>query len=373
VKCPKCGFVSFPGLPRCRKCGSSFDSPSERSTFNPPSSDDLEDEVVASSSQFASSSPRALTEPPVSGAAVSRRQQSTSAKDDTPAGRLQIIGAASQPQEVVNTQGRWTNEISERVASFRRRREATNSSSGQELNLPFNNVAPLSETESAVLFPSWREGSKSGKSHPDFDVVFGERASGQSSSNFELLPRFDQGAPAPAQRGPELNIKRWPKTQSAPDDLLESDFAETTPVPASDFADILSAPLGKRFVAGVLDGLILSAAACIFAVVFWLVGGSIQFGPLNFAVLLVVIVFWLFTYFAAFSALSFSTPGEAAMGLSVRNFDGEFPTRQECLLRAFGYLVSITSVMLGFLWAAMDSDRLAWHDHISGTFLTDQR
>lgn len=96
-----------------------------------------------------------------------------------------------------------------------------------------------------------------------------------------------------------------------------------------------------------------------------------QLAPLSLGVLLALGVFWLFTYFAAFTLLTLSTPGQAMMGLWVRNFDGGIPTRQECLLRAFGYLVSIASVMLGFLWAAMDSDGLAWHDHISGTLLTE--
>lgn len=60
------------------------------------------------------------------------------------------------------------------------------------------------------------------------------------------------------------------------------------------------------------------------------------------------------------------------MGLALRNLEGGSPTRQESLLRAFGYLVSIASFMLGFLWAAMDSDGLAWHDHISGTMLVER-
>jgi hypothetical protein len=39
------------------------------------------------------------------------------------------------------------------------------------------------------------------------------------------------------------------------------------------------------------------------------------------------------------------------------------------LWRAFGYLVSTGALLLGFVWALVDSDGFTWHDRMSGTFL----
>jgi uncharacterized RDD family membrane protein YckC len=191
--------------------------------------------------------------------------------------------------------------------------------------------------------------------------IFGSLSMGQAG-----------GPTASPQEEPDVIITPRAKPRTDPNAFLESDFSETAPIPASDFAEVLAAPLGKRFIAGVLDALVLSAVAGMFAIVFRAAGVRLHRGAVDLAVLLVASAFWLFIYFAAFTTLASATPGQSTMGLWVRNFDGDLPTPQECLLRAFGYLVSIASVMLGFLWAAMDSDGLAWHDHVSGTLLAER-
>lgn len=369
MKCPRCGFVSFPGLSQCRKCGSSFDSSSQRVAPISSHSDDLEDEGVANTSQFISSSVRPLKEAPGTDGVESPHPQPTSAGRDVVPEGARAAGAVSQLKQPVNPEAGLATEMPQRVGGFRRRREAADRVPDEELRLPFNNVDVVSRTDSPVSVPSWRERPKSEESSADLDIVLGERRSGGRSPGLEFLPSSNPRSAVSAQSEPELNVTRWLKTPGEPDRLLQSDFSGSSPVPASEFVEIVSAPLGKRFLAGVLDGFTLLAAAGVFTIVFWLAGGRVGVSPLDLAILLLLIAFWLFTYFAAFGALTLATPGQSAMGLVIRNFDGECPTRQECLLRAFGYLVSIASVMLGFLWAAMDSDGLAWHDHISGTFL----
>lgn len=152
---------------------------------------------------------------------------------------------------------------------------------------------------------------------------------------------------------------------------MDAGFTVSDYVEDADESEIIAAPIRKRFVAGLVDAVLLVLAACLFAVIFSLIGGHLQSTPVDLVIAAWMAAFCIFAYFASFSAIVLSTPGQAAMGLAVRNLEGELPTRQESLLRAFGYLVSIGSLMLGFLWAAMDSDGLAWHDHISGTFLTE--
>jgi uncharacterized RDD family membrane protein YckC len=333
-----------------------------------PDWDDLESGGSgANDPQFASSSaPASKAGPDAQGSSILGDART---KDAAPPASAPITPAYAQQEKAANPESEWASEISDRVAKFRRRREGTPEPAEREFSLPFNHDT-VSQKPAGSSFPSWRGGPE--PKNLKLDVAFGERAALENSRKLDSVPLAGPYAPALAKREAEIIIAPRPKAQSQPAQLLESDFSETSSIPASDFAEVFSAPLGARFVAGVLDGLVLLASACLFAIVFWLVGGRLQLGSLNLGVLLFVAAFWIFTYFAAFTTLSLSTPGQALMGLSVRNFDGELPTRQECLLRAFGYLVSIASVMLGFLWAAMDSDRLAWHDHISCTLLSER-
>jgi uncharacterized RDD family membrane protein YckC len=90
---------------------------------------------------------------------------------------------------------------------------------------------------------------------------------------------------------------------------------------------------------------------------------------LDFGIVISAAGFFLLLYFALFTALAFATPGQSALALRVRTLDGETPEPAAAIWRAFGYLVSTAALMLGFLWAALDSDGLAWHDRMSGTCL----
>ncbi|MGD1104323.1 MAG: hypothetical protein ABSA59_19915, partial [Terriglobia bacterium] len=49
------------------------------------------------------------------------------------------------------------------------------------------------------------------------------------------------------------------------------------------------------------------------------------------------------------------------------------PTVRESFWRAFGVLVSLSALMLGFVWACVDSDGLTWHDRMSGTVIAEGR
>jgi uncharacterized RDD family membrane protein YckC len=130
------------------------------------------------------------------------------------------------------------------------------------------------------------------------------------------------------------------------------------------------APLGRRFLAGLVDGLVLLLGAGLFALIFWRAGGHLTPVPLNLAIVALIAVTFVWAYFGLFTALTFSTPGLIWMGIEVRNMEGWPPAHRESLLRAFGYLMSISALMIGFLWALVDGEGLTWHDRISGTFLT---
>jgi len=131
------------------------------------------------------------------------------------------------------------------------------------------------------------------------------------------------------------------------------------------------APLSRRFLGGLVDALVLVVAAALFALIFWRAGGHLSPPPLNVVVFAFIAVVFILGYFGAFTALTATTPGLLWMGIEVRSQTGGLPTPKQAFWRAFGYLVSISALMLGFVWALVDSDGLTWHDRMSDTFLTE--
>jgi uncharacterized RDD family membrane protein YckC len=131
------------------------------------------------------------------------------------------------------------------------------------------------------------------------------------------------------------------------------------------------APLSRRFIGGLVDALVLVVAAALFALIFWRAGGHLSPQPLNFVIFAFIAVVFITGYFGIFTALTATTPGLLWMGIEVRGQTGGLPTTQQAFWRAFGYLVSISALMLGFVWALVDSEGLTWHDRMSDTFLTE--
>jgi uncharacterized RDD family membrane protein YckC len=135
---------------------------------------------------------------------------------------------------------------------------------------------------------------------------------------------------------------------------------------------IFLAPLGRRFLAGLADAMVLLLGAAVFGIIFWRVCGRLSVVPLNIAVLGMAAVILIFAYFAVFTAIASATPGLLWMGCDIRNLHGRHPTVSESVWRAFGVLVSLSALMLGFIWACVDSDGLTWHDRMSGTVITEE-
>jgi len=66
------------------------------------------------------------------------------------------------------------------------------------------------------------------------------------------------------------------------------------------------------------------------------------------------------------------TLGILGAHLNVVSFDGQRPTVAQRFMRMFAGWLSLLSAGMGVLWALADQEKLAWHDHISQTFLTHQ-
>ena len=207
-----------------------------------------------------------------------------------------------------------------------------------------------------------------------FDMEIGELADARSEDGppTEALPR---GEPAvetilPDTSPVEAEMSLGESVEESPPMEILVGMSDDR-VPAEEVAaeEIYLAPLGRRFLAGLTDAVILLLGGVLFGVIFWRFCGRVSLVPFNIAVLGLVSVILIFAYFAVFTAIASSTPGLLWMGCEIRNLGGGHPTPSETFWRAFGVLVSLSALMLGFIWAALDSDGLTWHDRMSGTVI----
>lgn len=133
--------------------------------------------------------------------------------------------------------------------------------------------------------------------------------------------------------------------------------------------------MSQRFTAGLVDVAVLLAGGGVFAAIFWAVGpktARISPLPINLVALTAISTLMVILYFAMSVVHSAATPGMAWMGLEVRNMDGDLPTPREAWWRAFGLVISASALLLGFVWALLDSDGLTWHDLMSGTCVVEK-
>jgi uncharacterized RDD family membrane protein YckC len=359
VTCPKCGFVSYPELTQCKKCGYRFapaGAKSERPDGVPPTATDHAPKKPAASVEFGS--PHTPPQP----------AQPGSPSAPVPADHPEInTGPISSPSPNL-----WREELAERLQDHRRRRSRPQEGFDRSGTLDLAFEEPAEQEPAGIVDAQLIESPET--SEESFDARF--VASHESSPSVNSVP-FERQVEnlrvltSAAVDAGEAQLGQA-ETDSGPVEIvLES------PSPASRAAShrraagsLEVAPLGLRFAAAVVDTIVLLSGGALFSLIFWVVGGHVSVNPLNLAILGSITTLFLLAYFGIFTALSSSTPGLLWMNLEVRSLDGGAPTPRESFWRAFGYLISGASLMLGFIWAAMDGDHLTWHDHMSGTFIT---
>jgi len=134
-----------------------------------------------------------------------------------------------------------------------------------------------------------------------------------------------------------------------------------------------SAPLGRRVVAGLVDGIILAAASALFGFIFWKttalrppvaqilgLAGGIPF------------VFWA-AYQYLLVVYSASTPGLRLAGLELARFDGTATSRSLRRWRVLASYLSAVSLGMGYVWVFLDEDALCWHDRTTHTYLAPKK
>ena len=369
MKCPKCGFVSYAGLERCKQCGYFFAKAAPTRSSSPLTS------LFPRGVRVPSLKPEPLAarpENPLGPEAEIPAQQApilenaglpTSPSDED----LKTIELPQESEEPLS----WREELSERVETFRKRRARfqPDTDAPATLELDFEHRDP----SQGFGHLDSDEPESPGDPHSEFDLEIGEFVAGRPGDKDSPEPlSFEESQVEPVQLDADSadldgTSPHDPLGQSAPMEITVDSPEVSAPETEGSADRIYLATVGRRFLAGLADALVLTLGAAVFGIIFWRFCGRLSLIPLNITVLGVIAVLLIFAYFAVFTAVASATPGLLWLRCEIRNFSGGNPTLHESLWRAFGVLVSLSALMLGFVWACVDSDGLTWHDRISGT------
>ena len=225
--------------------------------------------------------------------------------------------------------------MSERVENFRKRRARLQPDADPAGNLELDFEGPDKpedhrSLDDALGTPEDRDSG--------FDLEIGESAMarGKDDPSRETLSLEESGdetmqldaAPAEAE---EMSLGE-PLAKSPPMEILVGSPTETAPEEEEGAEGIFLAPLGRRFLAGLTDALVLILGAAVFGIIFWRFCGRLSLVPLNIAVLGLVAVILIFAYFAVFTAIASATPGSAVDGMRDSQFAGRPSDRARILL-----------------------------------------
>jgi hypothetical protein len=130
-----------------------------------------------------------------------------------------------------------------------------------------------------------------------------------------------------------------------------------------------SAPLERRVLSALIDGIIIATACALFGLIFWKVAA---FRPPRLQVVGflagLAIVFWA-AYQYLLVVYAGTTPGLLASRLELARFDGSPVGRRLRRWRVLASFLSAVSLGMGYAWVFLDEDSLCWHDRITHTYL----
>jgi uncharacterized RDD family membrane protein YckC len=197
------------------------------------------------------------------------------------------------------------------------------------------------------------------------------------------FPRFAWGPPSPPPDqlaepvGEQLRILEVPEVAPPLPALggitIEPvEKAEVEKRPGIDIP-LQSAPLGRRLLASMIDGVIVAAASALFGFIFWKVAGvrppSLQILVFSAAA---ICLFWA-AYQYLLIVYAASTPGLRMAKLELTRFDGVRATRSVRRWRVLASYLSAASLGMGYAWVFLDEDALCWHDRITRTYLAPRK
>ena len=124
---------------------------------------------------------------------------------------------------------------------------------------------------------------------------------------------------------------------------------------------MIRASFGKRFLAALLDGIIVGVIGTILGK---LLGGGSGAQAVTTALGL--------GYYIYFEGGQGATLGKKALGLKVISTSGTSPIGYgSAAVRYVGRIVSAIPLGLGYFWMLWDKDKQTWHDKIASTYVVE--
>jgi uncharacterized RDD family membrane protein YckC len=317
----------------------------------------------------------------------------------------------------------WRHELSQRLNRYRSRRKAP-PPRYPSLKLPFGPAAPVLNT--APPEPSVHSFEPVANQALALDAGAVEHASPEptqappredsgaemrqgnphpSTSSGQAIPprRRDPSASLRAGVGPQTSAKiiefprfAWGPPPPPPDQLAEPvidrprilEVPEVAPPPPAlggititpapveqpekrpgIDTPLQSAPLARRVLALLVDGVILAAASALFGFIFWKITlvRPPQVQLLSLAAGIPALFWAVYQYLLIVYAGT--TPGLRLARLQLSRFDGSLATRSLRRWRVLASYLSAASLGMGYAWLFLDEEGLCWHDRITRTYL----
>ena len=261
-------------------------------------------------------------------------------KEDAPPARANLPSNEASGDE-------WRGELNQRLQAYRTKRRKGSANEGQSA-LPFDTVNDSPAEIVALEFEDRVEDKPAPEDHFAFTIAIGRIAKEPAAAD----PRF------------LIDVSLPPECEEGLPDVLP----ETPASVQKGFFPLAS--LDDRRHALLIDGACLAFAYGGFLALFGSLGGHFALDKLSAAICFFTFAFVYLQYFGLFTIFGGSTPGMMVAGLRVASFTGDEPTPRQYFLRAIGYVLSVGTCFLGFLWVMWDEDGLTWHDRMSQTYLT---
>jgi uncharacterized RDD family membrane protein YckC len=183
---------------------------------------------------------------------------------------------------------------------------------------------------------------------------------------------FESLAPARnAERRRSAAVRKNSPPAAAPANQQHLNFHPRSPRrQAAAYEDAPVAPAALRLKAAAVDGAVFAAGLGVAAAAFHYMGGQFAlsmktayyYGGALASMLLAYRLFWC--------VLGRDSAGMQWFGMRVITFDGYPPGTRRRMVRLLATLLSVGGGGWGVLWALLDEEHLALHDHISQTFPT---
>jgi uncharacterized RDD family membrane protein YckC len=122
------------------------------------------------------------------------------------------------------------------------------------------------------------------------------------------------------------------------------------------------AGVGPRFVALLIDGVILGVIGSVIGAIFGDRPGEVGVGSGISVIIQAAYMIILLSQWG-------TTLGGRVLGLKVVDSGGNMPSVGTAAIRWLMSIVSGAVILIGYLWAFWDSNKQTWHDKVAGTFV----